>query len=135
MIAINLQNVIPSRSGFVKKFFFSPFCVIRDFIKGHFIDDSNEYKFIYVPTSSSSEKHIFDDRWVLNFFSGESLSQSNKSLDKGTLIFPCDRSLHPVSHVANCCDCHIFCILIVLSGRKKFNFRFQCPCYKRGTHA
>ena len=37
-------------------------------VKGHFIDDSNEYKFIYVPSSSSNEKnYIFDERWVLNF--------------------------------------------------------------------
>ena len=27
-------------------------------IKGHFIDDSNEYKFIYIPSSSSNEKKI-----------------------------------------------------------------------------
>ena len=37
-------------------------------LKGHSIDDSNEYKFIYVPSSSSSEKkNIFDDRRVFNF--------------------------------------------------------------------
>ena len=36
--------------------------------KGRSIDDSNEYKFIYVPSASSSEKkNIFDDRWVFNF--------------------------------------------------------------------
>ena len=32
-------------------------------VKCHFIDDSNEYKFIYVPSSSSSEKEsTFDGR-------------------------------------------------------------------------
>ena len=32
---------------------------IRDFIEGHFIDDSNEYKFIYVQSTSSSEQNTF----------------------------------------------------------------------------
>ena len=37
-------------------------------LKGRSIDDSNEYKFICVPSSSSSEKkNIIDDRRVLNF--------------------------------------------------------------------
>ena len=43
----------------MKRFLFGSCCVIRDFTKGHFIDDSNEHKFIYVPASSSSEKNTF----------------------------------------------------------------------------
>ena len=55
---------ITSKSGFVKSFAkrgFGPFGVISDFLstlterisgKGHFIDDSNEYKFIYVRAQS-----------------------------------------------------------------------------------
>ena len=79
----------------MKRFLFGSFCVIRDFTKGHFIDDSNE--FIYVPTSSSSEKTHFR------------LPLSNRSLDKRFDLrfdLPCDRSLHPVSHyhVTKCCD-------------------------------
>ena len=52
------KSVIPSKSGFVKRYLFGPFCVIRDFIKSQFFNDSNEYKIIYVPSSSSSEKKI-----------------------------------------------------------------------------
>ena len=60
VIAINpIKSVIPSKSGFVKRFLCGKFCVIMDFIKGHFIDDSNKYKFIYVPSSSSSEQNTF----------------------------------------------------------------------------
>ena len=70
-----------------------------------FIDDSNEYKFIYVPASSSTEKKTHF-RLPLGFliFTGESLSRSNRSLDK-RFDLPCDKSLHPVSHahVTNCC--------------------------------
>ena len=41
--------------------------------KGHFIDDSNEYKYVYVPSEVSAEKNIiFDERWGFNFFSRES---------------------------------------------------------------
>ena len=43
------------------------------------------------------------------------------------------KSLHLVPHAINCCDWHIFCILIVLSGRTKF--QFLVSCYKRGAHA
>ena len=44
VITINLiKSVIPSKSGFVKRFLFGKFSVMRDFIKSHFIDDSNEY--------------------------------------------------------------------------------------------
>ena len=60
-----------SKSGFVKRFLLSLFCVIRDFIKGHFIDDSNKYKFIYVPSSSSSEKNTFSMSAGFLIFSSE----------------------------------------------------------------
>ena len=64
VIAIN-----PKVSSLRSQSLFGSFCVIRDFTKGHFIDDSNEYKFIHVPTSSSIEKkHIFDYHWLFNFF-------------------------------------------------------------------
>ena len=33
------------------------------------------------------KKTHFDERWVINFFSGKNLSRSNQSLDKQTLIF------------------------------------------------
>ena len=37
--------------------------------KGHFIDGSNEYKYVYVPSEISAEKNIiFDERWVVIFF-------------------------------------------------------------------
>jgi len=37
--------------------------------KGHFIDDSNEYKYEYVPSEISAKKNIiFDERCVVNFF-------------------------------------------------------------------
>ena len=105
MIAINpkVSSVI------VKRFLFGSCCVIRDFTKGHFIDDSNEYNFIYVPASSSSEKNTFSTTAGFLIFSGESLSRSNRSLDKRIDMqfdLSCDRSLHPVSHahVTNCCD-------------------------------
>ena len=110
MIAINPK--VPSlKSRFVKRFLFGSCCVIRDFTKGHFIDDSNEYKFkcMFHPASSSSEKNTFSTTAGFLIFSGESLSRSNRSLDKRFDLrfdLPCDRSLHPVSHahVTNCCD-------------------------------
>ena len=44
-------------------------------VKCHFIDSSNEYKFIYVPTSSSSEKKsTFDQRWALFYSWGDGWS-------------------------------------------------------------
>ena len=93
-----------SKSGFVKRFLFSPFCVIRNFIKG-LIDDSNGYKFIYVPSSSSSEKNTFSTSAGFLIFSSESLSQSNKSLDQRTLIFHVTAFKSASgSHVTNCCD-------------------------------
>ena len=81
----------------------------QDFTKGHFNDESNEYKYIYVPASSSSEKNTFSTTAGFLIFSGESLSRSNRSLDKRFDLrfdLPCDRSPHPVTHahVTNCCD-------------------------------
>ena len=39
---------------------------------GHFIDDSNKYRFIYVPRNISTEKkNIFHERFGFNFFSRE----------------------------------------------------------------
>ena len=44
--------------------------------KGHFIDDSNEYKYVFVPSEISGEKNIiFDERWVFNFFPRKSVSE------------------------------------------------------------
>ena len=39
--------------------------------KGHFIDDSNEYNFIYVPSTISSEKKKFLKSAGVLIFSGE----------------------------------------------------------------
>ena len=59
MIAIN-PKVSSLRSQCLRRDFCSArVCVIRDFTKGHFIDNSNDYKFIYVLASSSSEKNTF----------------------------------------------------------------------------
>ena len=36
---------------------------------GHFIDDSNKYRFIYVPRNiSTGKKNIFPERFGFNFF-------------------------------------------------------------------
>ena len=90
-------------------------------LKGHSIDDSNEYKFIYVPSSNSSEKkNIFDDRWVFNFL--------------------------PVKVWAGVTEAWIpmwqtgaidtfFTFWWFLVAEQNFNFRFQCPWYKHGVHA
>ena len=115
-------SVIPSKSVFVKRFLFGSCCVIRDFTQGHFIDDSNEYIFMYVPASSSSEKNTF-------------------STTAGFLIFPA------IFHVTEVCIRYpmpmwqtvvidtFFAFWSFLVVQQNFNFRFQCPCYKHGAHA
>ena len=58
-------------------------------VKGYFIDDSNEYKFIYVPSSSSNEKKVtFSyEGWVLNFPSAKVCAGVTEAL------IPCDKLL------------------------------------------
>ena len=73
------------------------------FVKGHFIDDSNKHKFIYVPSSSSSEKNSTFDEPSALFYSRESLSRGDSSLENVSrklqqmyFDLPCDRTLHPM---------------------------------------
>ena len=50
---------------------------------GHFIDDSNKYRFIYVPRNISTEKKkIFHERFSFNFFPAKRRGQQ-------CCIFPC----------------------------------------------
>ena len=126
---------------FVKRFLFGSCSVIRDFTKGHFTDDSNEYKFIYVPASSSSEKNTFSTTAGFLIFSGESLSRSNRSLDKRfDLRFGSSMWQKSASGIPCPCDkllwlTHFFAFWSFLVVQQNFNIRFQCPCYKPGAHA
>ena len=119
---------------FVKRFLFSSSCVIRDFTKGHFIDDSNEYKFIYVPASSSSEKkHFFDYRWVFNFF-GQAWINALICALICHVTEVCIRYPVPMWPLTVVIDT-FFAFWSFLVVQQNFNFRFQCPCYKPGAHA
>ena len=95
------------------------------FVKGHFIDDSNEHKFIYVLSSSSSEKKSTFDKPSALFYSCESLSRGDRSLENVSRkrqqnVLWSSMWQNPPSHVTNCYDWHIFPILIVLSCRTNF---------------
>ena len=67
--------------------------------------------YMFQPQVLVKKKNTFSTTAGFLIFSGESLSRSNRSLDKRFDLrfdLPCDRSLHPVSHahghVTNCCD-------------------------------
>ena len=75
-VAITPNCYITSKSGFVKSFAkrgFGPFGEISDFLstlmeiisgKGYFIDDSNEYKFIYVRAQSSLKHGVRQNHFI-----------------------------------------------------------------------
>ena len=64
-------------------------------VQGHFIDNSNEHKFLYVPSSSSSKKkNIFEEPWIFIFL----------DLMWPTVETSANVTEESASYVTSCCD-------------------------------
>ena len=107
------------------------FGVIRNFcwvwkkkisLKGRSIDDWNEYKFIYVPSSSSSEKKASSTIARFLIFFPRKFEPGWRATEAW---IPCDKLLWLT---------HFFAFWSFLVAEQNFNFRFLHPCYKRGAH-
>ena len=109
-----------------------PFGVIRNFcrvwkkkisLKGHSIDNSNKYKFIYVPSSSSGEKKTSSRIAGLLIFFPWKFEPGWEKVDRG---------LDPMWQTVVIDTFFTFWSFLV--AEQNFHFRFQHPCYKCGAH-